>query len=128
MRECGCGIEARGEIVDEGFHGRVPDAVEAEEIHFLGGLVGRPLFDGHAIDGGENAGAIIAEAAVQENFLPGIVTEEGEELDNLFVGGRGPAADGNIYETHAQGFSVLALPYDFFAVFAAQIDDGGDAQ
>jgi len=126
--EGGCGIQASGEIVDKRFHGGVPEAVEAEEIHFLGGLVGGPFLDGHAIDGGENAGAIVAEAAVQEYFLTGIVAEEREKLDDLFVAGRGPATDGNVDEAHAQGFGVLALPDDFFAILAAQIDDGSDAQ
>ena len=66
----------------------MPEAVKAEEIHFFQGLIGRPLLHSHAIDGGENAGAVVAEAAVDEDFLPGIVTEEGEELDDLFVGWR----------------------------------------
>ena len=123
-----CGIEACGEIVDESLHRGVPEAVEAEEIHFFGGLFGRPLLDGHAIDGGEYSGAIVAEAAMQEDFLSGIVAEERKELDDLCIGGRGPAADGNIDEAHAERFGVLALPQNFFAVFAAQIDDGGDAQ
>ena len=126
--EGGCGIQASGEIVNKRFHRGVPEAVEAEEIHFFGGLVGGPLLDGHAIDGGENAGAIVAEAAVQEYFLPGIVAEEREKLDHLFVTGRGPATNGNVDEAHAQGFGVLALPDDFFAILAAQIDDGSDAQ
>ena len=106
----------------------MPEAVEAEEVHFLGGLLGGPFFDGHAIDGGENAGAIVAEAAVHEDFLPGIVAKEREKLYHLFVAGRIPATDGNVDKAHAHGFDVLALPDDFFAVFAAQIDDGGDAQ
>jgi hypothetical protein len=126
--ECGRGFQALGEIVDKSFHGGVPESVEAEEIHFLGGLLGGPFLHGHAIDGGENAGAIVAEAAVEEDFLPGIVAEEREKLDDLFVGRGVPAANGNVEEAHAQGFGVLALPDDSFAVLAAQIDDGGDAQ
>jgi hypothetical protein len=114
--------------VDKRFHRGVPEAVEAEEIHFFGGLLGGPFLDGHAIDGGENAGAIVTEAAVHKDFLAGIVAEEREKLDDLFIGGRIPAADRNVDKAHAQGFGVLALPDDFFAILAAQINDGGDAQ
>jgi len=54
----------------------VPEAVEAEEIHFFHGLFGRPFLNGHPIDGGENAGAIIAEATVHEDFVARIIAEE----------------------------------------------------
>ena len=47
----------------------MPEAVEAEEIHFLDGLVGRPVVVRHAIGGDENAGAIVAESAMNENFV-----------------------------------------------------------
>lgn len=123
-----CRIESRREVVDKGFHGGVPEAVEAEEIHLFGCLFSGPLLDGHAIDGGENAGAVVAETAVQEDFLPGMVMEEREKLDDLFIGGRVPAADGNVDKAHAQRFGVLALPKYLFAVLAAQIDDGSDPQ
>src|SRR5882757_1658575 len=68
-------IQAGGKIANVCFHGGMPEAIEAEEIHFPHGLFGRPFFDGDAIGGGENAGAIIAEAAVHENFLPRLVVK-----------------------------------------------------
>ena len=106
----------------------MPKAVEAEEIHFPDGLFGRPFLSGHAIEGGENAGAIVAEATVHEDFLPRIVSKKQEKLDDLFVGWGRPATDGNVDKTHAQRFGVLAFPRDFVAVLAAEVDDGGDAQ
>ena len=48
----------------------MPETVEAEEIHFFHGLFSRPLLDGHAISGDENAGAIFTEMAVHENLVP----------------------------------------------------------
>jgi hypothetical protein len=126
--ETGRRIQPRRKIVDKSSHRGVPQAVEAEEIHFFDGLVGGPFLEGDAISGDENAGAIVAEAAVQEGLLPGIVVEEREKLDKLFVGGRSPAPDGDLDKTHAQGFGALALPRKFFAVFAAQVNDGGDAE
>src|SRR6266436_996682 len=127
-RESGSRMQARWEIADKGFHRGVPEAVKAEEIHFFHRLIGRPFVDSHAIDGGEHAGAVVTEAAVQKDFLPGIVTEEREKLDDLLIRWRSPSADGNVDKAHAQGFRVFALPRDFFGVLAAQINDGGDAQ
>ena len=121
-------VQPRGEIANVRFHRGMPKAVEAEEIHFLDGLFGRPFLNGHAIKGGENAGPIIAEAAVHEDFLPRIVSKKQEKLDDLFVGWGRPATDGNVDKTHAQRFGVLAFPRDFVAVLAAEVDDGGDAQ
>src|SRR5229473_458892 len=127
-RESGGRIQARREIVDKSFHRGVPEAVKAEEIHFFQGLIGRPLLHSHAVDGGEHAGAIVTKAAVDEDFLARMIAQKREKLGNLFIGWRRPAADRNVYKAHAQRFGVLALPKDFFAIFAAQIDDGGDAQ
>src|SRR6266851_8856401 len=106
----------------------MPEAVEAEEIHFVDGLFGGPFLNGHAIEGGENAGAIVAEVAVHEDFLPRIVAEKREKLHDLFVGWRRPAIDGDVDKAQAKGFGALAFPGDFFAILATQIDDGGDAQ
>ena len=47
----------------------MPEAVEAEEIHFFQRLFSRPFLKGHAVDGGEDASAIIPKAAVHEYFL-----------------------------------------------------------
>ena len=105
----------------------MPEAVETEEVHFLDGLVGRPVIVSHAIGGDENAGAIVAEAAVDEDFFF-VILEEGKKLRDLFVGGRRPSAYRNIDEAHAGGFGLLAFPFDFVWVFAAKVDDGGDAE
>src|SRR5713226_3289879 len=112
-------IQAGSEIANKRFHSGMPEAVEAEEIHFFYRPIGRPLVHGHTIDGGENAGTIVAEVAVHEDFLPRIVAEKREKMRDLFVGWRVPAADGNVYKAHSHGFGVLALPEDFFAILAA---------
>ena len=114
--------------MDKGFHGGMPEAVEAEEIHFLDGLFCGPFLNGHAIEGSENAGAIVAEVAVHEDFLPRIVAEKREKLHDLFVGWGRPAIDGDVDKAQAKGFGALAFPGDFFAILSAQIDNGGDAQ
>ncbi len=121
-------VQARGEIANKRFHRGMPEPVEAEEIHLFHRLFSGPLLKGHAVGGGENAGAIVAEAAVHEDFVAWIVAEESEKLDKLFVGGRRPATDGDVNEAHTQRLGVLAFPCDFFAVFAAEVYDGGDAE
>ncbi len=126
--EGGGRLQALGEIADEGFHRRVPEAVEAKKVHFFHGLFGGPLLKGHAISSDKNTGAIVAETTVHENLLPGSAAEEGEKLDVLLVGWRRPATDGDVYKAHAEGFGGFALPCDFVETFAAQVDDGGDAQ
>jgi hypothetical protein len=122
------GVQASGKIANEGDHGGVPKAVKAEEIHLLQGLLAGPFFDGHAIGGDKDAGAVIAEMTVHEDLLIRIFVEKREELNHLFIGGRGPSTDGNMDETQAQGLGLLVFPGDFFGVFAAKIDDGGDAE
>jgi hypothetical protein len=114
--------------VDEGNHGGVPNTVEAEEVHLMKGLLGGPLFKGHAIGGHEDSGAVFAEMAMDENFLRGVLTKERQELEHLLVGGGGPAANGDADETHAQGLDLLAFPLDFGGIFEAEIDDGVDAE
>jgi len=106
----------------------MPEAVETEEVHFFQGLLGGPFFDGHAIGGHEDAGAVVAVAAMHENLLVGVLAEVGKKLQDLFVGRRGPSADGDIDETHAQGLGLAALPENFFAVFATEVDNGSDAE
>jgi len=114
--------------VDKSFHRRVPQAVETEEIHFSYGLFRSPFLRNHAKGGDENAGAIVTEMAVHEDFLPRIVVEKREKLHDLFVGWGRPAIYRNVDEAHAERFGTLALPVDFFAVLGAQIDESGDAQ
>ena len=47
----------------------MPEAVETEEIHFFDCLMRKPVIVSHAIGGDENAGAIVAESAMNENFV-----------------------------------------------------------
>lgn len=122
------GVEASGKIVDEGNHGGVPNAVEAEEVHLMKGLLGGPLFKSHAIGGYEDAGAVLAEMTMDENFLRGVLAKEREELKHLLVGRGGPAANGDADETHAQGLDLLAFPLHFRGIFEAKIDNGVDAE
>src|SRR5262245_30523046 len=103
----------------------MPKAVESEEIHFVHGLLRGPAFISHAISSDENAGAIVAKAAVDENSFVPMIAEKSEECDDLIVGGRRPSTDRNAHETDAERFGLLALPGNFVGIFAAQIDNGG---
>lgn len=105
----------------------MPKTVESEEIHFVHGLLGGPIFVSHAVGGHEYSGAVVAKSAMYKNFFL-LVAKEREKLRNLFVAWRSPAADRNIYETNSQGFRLLALTIAELRIFAAQINDGGDAE
>ena len=120
------GIQARGEIANKSFHPGVPEAAETEEIHFVHGLLGSPFVEGHAIGRDEDARAILAEAAMHEDFVPRIGPEKREKQHKLFIGGSRPATDRDIQEAHAERFDKPSLPLDFFGVITAQIDDRSD--
>lgn len=105
----------------------MPETVETEEIHFFDGLLRRPVIVRHAIGGDENAGAIVAEPAMNENFFV-FIFEQRKKFRDLIVGGRRPPADGNVDKVHAGRFGLLAFPFDLVGIFAAKVDDGGDAQ
>lgn len=122
------GIQTGGKIADEGFHGRMPESVEAEEVHFSHGLLCGPFFINHAVGGHEDASAIVTKVAVDEDFLAGIIAEEREKLDDLLVIGRSPAVDGDVDEMHAEGFGELALARDGCRGFRAKINNGHDTE
>jgi len=110
-----------------GFHGRVPAAVETEEIHFLDGLIGGPGVMRYAIARDENARAIIAEAAVNENLFLRIA-EERKKLRNLIVGGRTPAIYRDIEEANSNGLGLLAFPIQFLRTILTKVHDSSDAE
>ena len=106
----------------------MPESVEAEEVHFFHGVFRGPFLESHAVGSHENSGAIITKAAVHENLLPWLAAKQRQKLKHLFVRRGRPATDGDVHKAHAERFSMLALPRDFFLVFAAKIDNRGDAQ
>ena len=106
----------------------MPESVEAKIIHFFRSSFLGPFFERHAVSRYEHASAIVAESAVHEYFLLWIIAEQQKKLRNLFVTRSSPAAHGNVHETDSQRFGVPAFPFGFVAIFAAQIDNRGDAQ
>lgn len=125
--EAGCRFQFFREVADERLHSGVPETIEAEEIHFLDGLGGRPAVVAHAVGRHEDAGAIVAETAMDEDFFVRVAKER-KKLRDLVIAGRRPTADGDVDEAQAGGFGLFALPRDFIGVFAAKIDDGGNAE
>src|SRR5215467_16189256 len=115
-------------IADERFHRRVPESVEAEEVHFVDGLLRRPAVVRHAIGGDEHAGAVVPEAAVHKDFPAGIFAEKRQESGDLIVRRRRPAAYGNADKTDAESLGLLSFPGNLAGIFTAQVDDGGDAE
>jgi len=106
---------------------RGAQAVEPEEIHFFYGFFSRPFLRGDAISGDENAGAVLTEAAVHEDFLPRIIVEKREKLDDLFVGWGRPAVAG-MWTKRMPSNSARLRSHSTFSGSRPQIDDGGNAQ
>jgi len=86
------------------------------------------MVEGDAIRGDEDSGAIFAETAVNENLFVSFAAKDRKEPRNLLIAGSGPAANGKMNEAHSQGFRLLAFPINLVGIFAAKIDDGGDAK
>ena len=86
------------------------------------------MVKGDAIRGDEDSGAIFAESAVNEDLFVGLAAKDGKELRNLLIAGSGPAANGKMNEAYSQCFRLLAFPIDLVGIFAAKIDDGGNAE
>src|SRR6202008_3152468 len=105
-RQGGSALQASRKVANEGFHGGMPKAVKSEEVHFVDGLLRGPAFVSHAIGGDENAGAIVAKTAMDENSFFGIVAKESKEGGDLIVGGRRPSTDWNADETDAERFGL----------------------
>ncbi len=101
-------------------------AIEAEEIHLFDGAICGPAIVCDAIARDENAGAIVAKAAVDEDlFLPAI--EKRKKLRDLFICWRRPAADRNVDEANADSFGLFALPLKFLRIVFSEIDNSGDS-
>ena len=84
---------------------------EAEGSHFVHGLIGGPVFLGHAVGRNHHSGAVIAQAAVHKNFLALVVVHHLQEFGEYFVSRPG-TVPGNRHVFHPQALHL------FFFVFA----------
>jgi len=106
----------------------MPIAAEAKSVHFREGLLGGPVLKGDAISGDEDAGAVFAEFAMDEDFLRRGFAQEREKLRELCRSRIGKAADGDVHKTQAEGFGAKTLVFAGLRRFVAEVDDGGDAE
>lgn len=106
----------------------MPGVVEAEGIHFAEGLLRGPMIEGDAIGGDENASAIMAEAAMDENGFARRLPQQGKKLRDLRGRGIGEATNGDGHKTHAEGFGACAFLFARARRFAAQINDRSDPE
>jgi len=88
--------------------------------------LGGPAIESHSVGGDENAGAVIAKAAVNKYFFL-FAGEERQKLGDLLVGGGRPAADG-IFTKRMRGIRFAAFLFDKFGIFTAKIHDDSDAE
>ena len=116
------GREVLFEVCDAGADEGV-NAGESELAHLLHGFVGGPAFVGHAVGCDGHAGAVVAEAAVQEDYLAGIFRDQLEKSDEgAVVGKRAMPRDGDILHAELGDRGLFAL-----VGAAAHVDDDGDS-
>ena len=126
--EGGIGLQASRESADESDHGGMPKATEAKGVHLREGLLGGPVLKGDAIGSDEDAGAVFAEFAMDKDFLRRGFAEEREEFRELCGSRIGEAADGNVHKAQTEGFRAVPFLFAGLRRFAAEVDDGGDAE
>ena len=100
--------------------------IEAESVHLVGGLFVRPVLEGHAVRGDENAGAIFAVVTMNEDDCGRVVTKNREKFDDLRVRWGGKTTHRDVHETQTERLSLPAFGGDIAVVFEAKIYDGGD--
>ena len=93
--------EVRGKIFNINPHRGVPEVFEVEKEHFLKRPFCGPMLKGDAVSGKEQAGAIVAQPAMDEELFLTILLKQGKELNEFFVIGRRPAARGNVLKMQA---------------------------
>ena len=71
--------------VSQGRADRAVNSLEAEQFHLFHGLVGGPSLFRDSIRRDRHSGAVVAQAAVDEDFLPGIAFNHLQELDERLV-------------------------------------------
>ena len=103
-------------------------AVKTEGVHLVERLLSRPMLHGHAVGSDEDASAVLAVLAVDEDSFVRVGGKNGEELNNLLIGGRGESRNGNVDEMQAGGFGLPAFGVDDIGMFAAEVNNGADAQ
>ncbi len=102
--------------------------VEAKRVHFAEGLFGGPVLESDAIGGDKDAGAVFAKFAVNEYCLRSLFAEEEEELRELRGRRSGETVDGNLHETQTHRFRETALVFAGARRFAAEVNDGRNAE
>src|SRR6266568_9160921 len=70
------GTQMIRKVADELLHGRVPEAVETEEIHLTHRLLRRPFVHRHAVGGDKHARAVVPKEAMHEDPLFRIITKQ----------------------------------------------------
>lgn len=95
----------------------------AEFFHLVEGFVGGPSFVGHAVGGYGEAGAVVAETTVNEDFPGGVVVDDFEEVrEGCIRGERTMPWDGDVFHPEVGDGGFLGA-----VVAAAHVDDDGDS-
>ena len=106
--------------------------LEVEPVHFAADVLFGGPFDDEPVDGGEEAGALAAEFAVEQDWELGRVGHDAKELVDVLVCGRGfvVAGDADKVDVVAAAEVLLHATPDVSFAFvhaSAEADDGFEA-
>lgn len=79
------GWEASFITSQAGTNATAVERIEAVDLHLPHGLFRSPVLEYHAVSGNHRSHAIVAQAAMHENFLVGILADDSKELREDFV-------------------------------------------
>src|ERR1700752_419346 len=113
------GGQAFGKLPYLPVHAGMPETLEVKCIPPRERLAGRPMFEGQAESSDEHTGAIASEVTVDKDGVLRALSEEGEKLSHLLVGGRRPSVAGNKHELHAERMRFLKFALACAARLAA---------
>ncbi len=110
-------------------------AGEAEDLHLVHGFVGGPAFFRHAVGRDHHSGTVIAEAAVDEDFLATILPEHLQKFDEDIVVRPGTMpGNGDVFHAEFGGGGffaaavVVGIDNNGYAHFGQGLESGGVQQ
>ena len=85
------------------------------------------MLESNAIGGNEDARPVVSKPAVNIDFFPWPLLKKREELNELLVLGRRPAASANVEQMHAVLLGTPSFCSNCALPLAAKVHDGGYA-
>ena len=106
----------------------MPKVLEMKKEHLLKRFLGGPVRESDTVSGEEHASAVVAQPAMNEELLLGMLLKQRKELNKLLVLGRRPAARRNVHKMHAKSFYSFPFLFHRALVLSAKVNDSRDSK